>query len=119
MSERVAIVGSRDIPFEVILQVMEYVDGLPQDTVVVTGDAEGTDYHAYKRAGDRGMAKKRHEAHWRKLKGRAGPERNGRVIADCDRLVAFWDGVSPGTRDAIMQAKLAGKPVEIRRWTRA
>lgn len=35
-----------------------------------------------------------------------GPERNGRMIRDADRLIAFWDGRTErcGTFDAIKQA---------------
>lgn len=67
--------------------------------------------------GDR-LPVKRHLAYWSKLGPAAGPERNGRVVADCDRLVAFWDGLSRGTDNAIKQAEAAGKPVDVRRFSR-
>lgn len=119
MGERVAIVGNRDLPWMEWSQVHDLVDSLPQDAVVVTGDARGADWVAYKQAGTRGLARVRHVAHWDELGKAAGPERNARVVADCDRLVAFWDGLSRGTKNAIDQARRAGKPVEIRRWKRA
>jgi hypothetical protein len=53
------------------------------------------------------------EAHWDKYGRAAGPERNQRIAAAADRLVAFWDGVSRGTRSAITQAVKAGVPVQI------
>lgn len=44
-----------------------------------------------------------------------GPERNGRMIADADWLIAFWDGRVDrcGTFDAIKQAVAKGIKVTI------
>lgn len=43
--------------------------------------------------------------------GAAAYFRNGWIVEDCDRLVAFWDGESRGTKVAISLALAAGKPV--------
>jgi len=39
--------------------------------------------------------------------------RNGIIAADCDEMVAFWDGVSGGSLDAISKARALNKPVRI------
>ena len=41
--------------------------------------------------------------------------RNSLIVADCDMVVAFWDGRSRGTLDTITKAVQAGKRVEIPR----
>ncbi len=46
---------------------------------------------------------------------RAAYFRNGLIVDDCSRLVAFWDGQSKGTANSIRLAEKAGKPVEIHR----
>jgi hypothetical protein len=45
--------------------------------------------------------------------GKSAPlERNKEIAAQCDRMVAVWDGQSRGTKHAIDQARKAGKAVE-------
>ncbi len=83
-----------------------------QDTAV-TGCAKGADAIARGFAAEWGIPLAVHRADWARLGKRAGPERNGRVVADSDRMVAFWDGKSRGTLDAITQMVRAGKPVQV------
>jgi hypothetical protein len=46
--------------------------------------------------------------------GRRAPlVRNVDIVAKCERMVAFWDGVSGGTGYTIKLARPVGKPVEI------
>lgn len=45
--------------------------------------------------------------------------RNGLIIDEAEVVVAFWDGVSSGTTDALKKARLAGKPPLIERWPEA
>lgn len=51
----------------------------------------------------------RFEADWEKHGRAAGPIRNAEIVAACDKLIAFWDGKSRGTQDAIKKARAAGK----------
>jgi hypothetical protein len=37
--------------------------------------------------------------------------RNAEVVARADVVVAFWDGVSAGTQDAIRRARKEGIPI--------
>ena len=104
---RVAIVGSRG--YLDLDSVVSYVADLPVDTVVITGGAKGVDEAAEKAARERGLDVVVHYANWTLYGKAAGQIRNQVVVDDCDRLVAFWDGISPGTRGAISAASKAGK----------
>ena len=37
--------------------------------------------------------------------------RNTKIIEDCDMVIAFWNGVSTGTKDSIEKAKSMNKKV--------
>ena len=46
--------------------------------------------------------------------GRAAPIRRNKVIVDeADEILAFWDGVSKGTKSVIDYAKKQGKPIRV------
>jgi hypothetical protein len=112
---RIAIVGSRDYPRPEL--VARYVRGLPGGTVVVTGDCpEGPDRTAAEAAQACELELVVHVARWETYGDAAGPIRNGHVVGDCDRLVAFVDplsrGGSKGTFGTIKLARRRGVPVE-------
>ena len=110
---RIAIVGSREYSdFE---EVREYVRSLPKDTVVVTGGARGVDNIAADEANKCGLDVVVHLANWDLHGKKAGPIRNAVVVEDCDKLKAFWDGDSPGTRDVVAKARRAGKLLPVSR----
>lgn len=111
MADRVAIVGSR--LFKPISRVTDYVNGLPEGTVVVSGAGGNVDCSAVDAALRRGLPTKEYPADWRLYGKAAGPMRNTDIARDCTRLVAFWDGKSRGTCDVIAKAHWAGKSVEI------
>lgn len=104
---RVAIVGSRG--YLDLDSVVSFVDSLPVDTVVITGGARGVDSVAEAAARKRGLEVVVHLADWAQYGKAAGQIRNQKVADDCDRMVAFWDGTSPGTKGAISIASKAGK----------
>jgi len=114
---KVAIVGSRNWPnFQ---QVRDYVMVLPAGTEVVSGGAPGVDAAAEGAARYRWYRCKDvpqptvFRADWSRFGRSAGPRRNAQMVEYADRVVAFWDGKSPGTKHTIGLAKKAGKPVEI------
>lgn len=83
---------------------------------VSVGDATGID--AWVREGCEyfGICYTVHRAKWGALGGFAGPERNGRVIAGANMLVALHPEQVPtgGTANAIRQAEAAG--VQVHEW---
>jgi predicted Rossmann fold nucleotide-binding protein DprA/Smf involved in DNA uptake len=108
---RIAIVGSRTFPLPEL--VARYVAKLPEGSVVVSGAARGVDTWAEEAAKARGIKTLVFHADWDGLGSRAGPIRNKQIIANCDRVVAFWSGNSRGTLNTVVQATRAGLPVEI------
>jgi len=78
---------------------------------IISGGAVGADTFAQRYAGERGLPFEVFEADWERLRSKAGPRRNSQIVARADVLVAFWDGVSTGTKDSISKAQTAGKPV--------
>jgi len=118
---RIAIVGSRppkstspDVHTRwlVLLSLVRaYVRALPRDTIVVTGGAPGVDFSAEAAAYARGLVAEVYPADWDKHGRAAGPIRNRVMVRTVDAVTAFWDGVSPGTRDAIDAAREHDKPL--------
>ena len=104
---RVAIVGSRG--YLDLGSVVDFVNSLPAESVVVTGGAKGVDLTAETAARKCGLEVVVHLADWTQFGKSAGQIRNQKVVDDCDQLVAFWDGTSPGTKGTISIASKAGK----------
>lgn len=111
MRERIAIVGSRNFPD--LDRVRAFVHELPEDAIVISGGASGVDTCAVGCAHVRGLLTEVYRADWRRLGRRAGFVRNEEIVKRCDRVVAFWDGVSRGTAHTIGLAAKYGKPCEV------
>lgn len=111
MSRKIAIVGSRD--FHPQVWVRDFVDGLPKDTIVISGGARGVDQVAVARAEWRGLDVRVYKALWWMHGKAAGHMRNTEIVNEADELVAFWDGVSRGTLDSIRKARARGIPMRV------
>ena len=110
----VAVVGTRTFANYALLA--ETLGGLAGPLAIVSGGAAGADALAERFARERGLPLAVFRADWRRHGRAAGPLRNAQIVAACDRLVAFWDGESPGTRDSIAKARAAGRPVTVVRF---
>lgn len=106
---KVGIVGSREYPS--LHLVTLFVNMLPPDTVIVSGHARGVDMVAEDAAYMRGMQREIFKADWEHLGRGAGFIRNEDIVRASDVIVAFWDGVSKGTKHTIDTARREGKPV--------
>lgn len=119
MSERVAIVGSREHPK--LDMVRDYVRFLPEGTVIVSGGADGVDSVAVAQAkqhshlgwdvfppSERIPTYGAHSARDRLL------YRNTLIALDCNRMVVFPDGSKGGCWDAAREAVRFRRPVEVR-----
>lgn len=105
---RLALVGSRQFPDEQL--VRNWVQALPKGTVVVSGGCpDSPDAWAEDEARKLGLEVKIWPADWNKHGKAAGMIRNKDVVADSDRVDAFWDGESKGTASTIRLAREAGK----------
>jgi len=110
---KIAIVGSREfkdrqLVHDLILDIIRF-DGW----TLISGGANGVDSWAEDIADTMGWKKMIIKPDWQKYGKRAGAIRNQQIIDVADRVVAFWDGKSKGTKITIDMAIKAGKPVDI------
>src|ERR1019366_3739515 len=96
---KIAIVGSRDYPHPE--KVRALINNLPADTVVISGGARGVDTWAEQAARARGLEVIIFPALWHAYGKRAGFIRNRQIVESADKVVAFWDGLSKGTKMSI------------------
>ena len=108
----VAIVGSRRFPnLELVRHYVQHA--MVKGDVLITGGAPGVDREAARAADLCGIKVVVFLPHWNRWGPAAGQIRNQRVVDKCDRLVAFWDGSSRGTADALRRVQAAGKPFKV------
>lgn len=97
-----AIVGSRTFSDYKLLD--ETLTRFNQDnpiTEIVSGGARGADSLAEKWANTNNIPVVVFPAEWEKYGRRAGMIRNRLIISECEHCIAFWDGVSHGTKNDI------------------
>lgn len=105
---RIAVIGSRTI--ESI--DFDAIGAMPGD-IIVSGGARGADTLAATEAIRRGFEVMEFRPDYARY-GRAAPHvRNSQIVANCDRLVAFWDGKSRGTAGTIDKAVRNGRDIKI------
>lgn len=108
---RIAIVGSRK--YGNLEQVRDFVMNLDKEDTVISGGAEGVDLMATTTAEARGIWVKTFKPDWKRYGNKAGAIRNKQIVDDADRVVAFWDRKSKGTKITVDMAVTAKKPVKI------
>lgn len=105
---KIAVIGSRGLNRIDCAKI-----GARQGDVIVSGGAKGVDSIAAAWARRRGLAVIEHKPDYRRY-GKAAPHvRNALIVADADRVVAFRDGKSRGTKSTIDKALKHGKQVDI------
>ena len=103
-----AIIGSRDCP---AVDIEEYLDEMPD--AIVSGGAKGADTCAREFATRKGIKMIEFLPDYKRY-GRSAPlVRNRQIIDCCDKVLAFWDGKSKGTKYTIDYAEKMGKPVRV------
>ena len=110
---RVAIVGSREFTDGPLMRSM--MEDFPKDTVIVSGGAKGADTLAVNIAQDLGLETKVWLPDWDRYGQKAGFLRNRQIVADCDRVIAFFGpkGITPGTKHTITVAMDMGVNIAI------
>ena len=109
---KIAIIGSRSWKHKAKIQ--SYINSLPDDTTIVSGGAIGVDSIAEEAAKSRGLKTEIYKPEYDKYDGKIAPLiRNEQIVNACDKLTAFYDGFSSGTRYTVNLAKKQNKPVEI------
>jgi hypothetical protein len=105
--DHLGIVGSRDAGFtlgHIEMALEGFLDIIVGE--IVTGDAKGVDTLAKEYAGTLNQEPKIFEADWARYAKAAGHKRNERLVRylaakENSHLVAFWDGQSTGTKNAL------------------
>lgn len=118
MAERIKVIvaGSRDWPWPNYLQdaLTFYLSRFTPDQIeVVCGEAIGPDKQGRLWAEARGIKVKSFPAQWDALGKRAGFVRNVEMADYGTHLIAFWDGVSNGTKHMIETAIERGLVVKV------
>jgi hypothetical protein len=110
---RVLVTGSRK--FKNARAVSERLAQLPrQNLVIVQGGAIGVDSFAYQWAVENHVATQTYKPDWNKYGRSAGFKRNNEMLdTKPDLVLAFWDGVSNGTRHTFAGARARGIPTEV------
>ena len=122
-----AVIGSRDFnDYDLLEKILLKEEKLE---TVISGKAPGADRLAAEFAEKHSKELIEYKAKWddlthpdalikvnkygKKYDARAGFRRNQLIIDDADVVLAFWDGNSTGTLDALKKAKKAGKITKI------
>jgi len=105
---KLAIIGSRTIEN---LNLDEYIKEKP--AVVISGGAKGVDTIAWKWALENHIEIIVHRPDYN-LHGKwAALRRNDIIVNEADKIIAFWNGKSTGTKYVIDKAKELNKPIDI------
>ena len=79
-------------------------------TLIISGCAAGADKAGERWAQLHGIEIKKFPANWAFYGKRAGFVRNAEMVRECDVGIAFWDGISEGSKNTIQLLFNAGKP---------
>lgn len=129
MNRRYAVIGCRppkadshnperdELQYQAICHaVIEYVDSLPEGSVVVSGGAQGVDAVAATRARQRGLEVVEHMPDYERHGGKMAPlVRNILIVDDSDEVTAFPAPWSTGTWHAVGIARDKEKPVCVKK----
>ncbi len=104
----IAIIGSRNL---VVDDLSEYIPD--EVTEIVSGGAKGIDTCAKEYAVSNGIPITEFLPEYSRF-GKAAPlKRNLRIIDYADRVIAFWDGKSRGTKYVIDSCKALNKAITV------
>lgn len=105
---KIAVIGSRN------LRVADLARYLPENvTEIVSGGAKGIDTCARKYAQEKGLALTEFLPDYKKYGSWAPLKRNLDIIEYADIVIAFWDGISKGTKYVIENCKKKGKKITV------
>ena len=109
---KIAIVGSRGfVNYSLMKKTLD--PHLDKIGMIVSGGAKGADTLAQRYAQDNAIPLYIIYPDWKKYGKRAGFRRNVMIANLAERMIAFWDGESRGTKHSIDKMKQLEKPVVI------
>ncbi len=108
---KIAVVGSRGFnDYDYMTSILNNIEGI---TLIVSGGAPGADHLAEMYADQNNINKLILKADWGKYGKSAGMIRNKDIVDNAEYIIAFWDGVSKGTKNSIERARKAGKQLAV------
>lgn len=106
----IAVVGSRTFTdYQLLSTILKEYD-IKQ---LISGGAAGADKLAEQYAKEYNIPIIVYKPDWQKHGKIAGLLRNTDIIKDADIVIAFWNGISTGTKDSINKAKEMNKQLRI------
>ena len=84
--------------------------------VIVSGGCAGADLLGERYAKENGYSIDRYPAEWKEYGKKAGIMRNAVMADNADALIAYWDGISRGTKNMIDEARKKGLAVRVKRY---
>ncbi len=107
----VCISGSRT--YGSLYKIEQVLSTIPRSSTIIHGGAEGVDSYAGIMAERMGFDVRCFPANWKKMGKSAGVVRTKAMIASCDMLYVFWNGISRGAAHAISIARKSQKDYEV------
>jgi len=120
-AHRIIVAGSRDFEDRAFAfpRIAHMLSKVPNGFEIISGGARGADTIGEEWAKSQLAACVRFPAQWDAYGKRAGHIRNALMGWYATHLIAFWDGVSPGTKGMIEFAKDNGLQVKVFQYTPA
>jgi len=116
---RLAVIGSRDFgDFELFVKIMDRLRLVKEIDAIISGGASGADSMAEHYAEVNNIPLTVFEAEWDKYGKSAGYIRNKDIWDASDMGIAFWDGVSKGTKHSFDLARKQNKKLLIFNYTK-
>jgi len=112
MNKRLAIVGSRSCP---PIDITSHLPFVPD--IIVSGGAKGADTYAKEYAVKNNITIVEYLPDYEQYGRKAPLMRNIQIVENCDFLIAFWNGVSRGTKFTIDYAIKREVPYKVVRIT--
>jgi len=111
---KVIVAGTRDFKdYNFLCNKLDFLLYNKMEVEIVSGTANGADIMGEKYAAQKGYPIAYYPPEGKRFGKMAEPIRNKAMAEYADVLVAFWDGVSPSTKNMIENMKLLKKPVRI------
>ncbi len=112
MNIKLSVIGSRSFNDYDLLE--KEINSLHFDIdLIISGGAKGADTLGEQYANKYGIKTMIFKPNWKKYGMSAGFKRNRDIIQKCDAVIAFWDGISKGTKNSLDTAKKLKKYIII------
>jgi len=111
---KLGVVGSRNFnDYDLMKRYLDKIHSIEPITCIVSGGAQGADKLGEQWAKENNILTDIYLPDWNKYGKKAGFLRNVDIITNSDKCIAYWNGVSKGTKHTIDICKKEGKKCKI------